>query len=111
MAKARTTKKQTAARTKRREPTAATLPGTRGEIAEIERLADALLAVRDDTTAAIKEAKAELEEAEEALRASMHRHKRNVYKRQLPDGSMLDVSLTASKEGVRCRRTKVAAKA
>lgn len=92
-----TAKKATTAR-----PTQAGLPGTQGAIAEIEQLADQLLARRED----VAEAKRDEGAAEAALIRGMKQRRRKVYKRRMPDGSVLDVSITESKEHARCRKTK-----
>jgi hypothetical protein len=93
--------------TKKTRPRQAGLPGTQGEITEIEQHADFLLLARDR----VADAKTEQADAEEALKKLMHKHRRKVYRRTLPDGTTLDVSLTESKEGVRCRKTRSKTKA
>lgn len=97
---------------KKKAATQRNLPGTRGAIAEIEEAADALIAARADLKALKEELRERLEnenpvpEAEEAIRALMHKHKRATYSRKTEDGTKLDVELVTSAERVNCRRSK-----
>jgi hypothetical protein len=87
----------------KKKPSDGRLPGMESSaIQPIEEAADSYEQARDERMALTTDEVA----AKQGLIHQMHKHDKTVYRRELTDGTILDIQLTVEKESVKLRRRK-----